>query len=99
MAEKLHPNIDKGLPKKSPRFKGGTLVCDCVTNPVTVDYWIEQLHRLVTNHFEETRSRRAEAILQHWESELPNFLQVCPKEMLNNLSHPLTLEKGAVPAE
>ncbi|SIO18923.1 glutamate synthase large subunit [Vannielia litorea] len=70
-----------------------------VTNPVTVDHWIEQLHRLVTNHFEETRSRRAETILQHWESELPNFVQVCPKEMLNKLPHPLTLEKGAVPAE
>jgi S-(hydroxymethyl)glutathione synthase len=37
MAEKLHPSIDKGLPKKSAKFKGGTLVCDCVSNPVTVE--------------------------------------------------------------
>ena len=37
MAEKLHPSIDKGLPKKSARFKGGTLVCACVTNPVEVE--------------------------------------------------------------
>ena len=37
MAEKLHPGIDKGLPKKSTRFKGGTLVCACITNPVTVE--------------------------------------------------------------
>lgn len=37
MADKLHPNIDKGLPRKSARFQGGTLVCDCVTNPVTVE--------------------------------------------------------------
>lgn len=34
MAESLHPSIDKGLPAKSPRFKGGTLVCRCVMNPV-----------------------------------------------------------------
>ncbi|MBY6155110.1 glutamate synthase large subunit [Vannielia litorea] len=70
-----------------------------VTNPVTVDHWIEQLHEMVSNHLKETKSRKAEAILQHWESELPNFIQVCPKEMLDKLSHPLTLEKGAVPAE
>jgi S-(hydroxymethyl)glutathione synthase len=37
MPEKLHPSIDKGLPKKSARFKGGTLVCDCVSNPVKVE--------------------------------------------------------------
>jgi len=36
MADSLHPLIDKGLPKKSARFKGGTLVCDCVSKPVRV---------------------------------------------------------------
>lgn len=34
MAESLHPLVDKGLPAKNPRFKGGTLVCRCVMNPV-----------------------------------------------------------------
>ncbi|MBN9070151.1 MAG: S-(hydroxymethyl)glutathione synthase [Rhizobiales bacterium] len=37
MAEKLHPNIDKGLPKKSAKFAGGTLLCACVSNPVKVE--------------------------------------------------------------
>jgi S-(hydroxymethyl)glutathione synthase len=36
MADNLHPSINKGLPKKSAKFKGGTLVCDCVTKPVRV---------------------------------------------------------------
>ncbi|HTV71865.1 MAG TPA: S-(hydroxymethyl)glutathione synthase [Rhizobiaceae bacterium] len=37
MADSLHPNIDKGLPKKKAKFAGGTLVCACVTNPVTAE--------------------------------------------------------------
>lgn len=36
MADRLHPLIDKGLPKKSAKFKGGTLVCNCVSNPIRV---------------------------------------------------------------
>ncbi|MDF1872756.1 glutamate synthase large subunit [Vannielia sp.] len=70
-----------------------------VTCPVTVQHWQEQLHNLVEAHFEETNSRKAETILQHWDMELENFVQVCPKEMLANLSHPLSEEKGAIPAE
>jgi len=38
-------------------------------------------------------------ILKNWESEKANFLQVCPKEMLNKLAHPISLEAAAVPAE
>lgn len=36
MADNLHPLINKELPRKSPRFKGGTLICDCVVKPVKV---------------------------------------------------------------
>ncbi len=70
-----------------------------VTGPVTVDYWKEQLETLIERHLEETGSRKATEIMQHWDSELANFVQVCPKEMLIHIPHPLTLEQGAVPAE
>ncbi|NOC45725.1 glutamate synthase large subunit [Ruegeria sp. HKCCD7559] len=70
-----------------------------VTCPVTVDHWVEQLKALITRHAEETYSRKAADILQHWDVEKGNFLQVCPKEMLNKLSHPLSEEVTAVPAE
>ena len=70
-----------------------------VTGPVEVDHWAEELENLIKSHAEETGSLKAIDILQHWEIELPNFLQICPKEMLNKLAHPLTLEQGAVPAE
>ncbi|NOD48528.1 MULTISPECIES: glutamate synthase large subunit [unclassified Ruegeria] len=70
-----------------------------VTCPVSVAHWEEQLKALVARHAEETYSRKAVDILQHWDMEKGNFLQVCPKEMLNKLSHPLSIEATAVPAE
>ncbi|MBW6416323.1 glutamate synthase large subunit [Celeribacter sp. PS-C1] len=70
-----------------------------VTCPVTVDHWEDQLKGLVERHAKETHSLKAKAILDHWDEEKANFLQVCPKEMLVHLPVPLTLEKGAIPAE
>ena len=70
-----------------------------VTCPVTVDHWEEQLKSLIEIHQTETFSRKAADILQHWDVEKANFLQVCPKEMLNKLSHPLITEATAIPAE
>ncbi len=70
-----------------------------VTCPVEVTHWEDQLKSLIERHALETGSRKAADILQHWEVEMRNFLQVCPKEMLNKLSHPLRLETAAVPAE
>jgi glutamate synthase (NADPH/NADH) large chain len=57
------------------------------------------LKGLIEAHLRETGSRRAADILQHWEMERGNFLQVCPKEMLDKLSHPIAQEAAAVPAE
>ncbi len=70
-----------------------------VINPVTVPHWENQLKALIERHLEETGSRKAADILQHWETERGNFLQVCPIEMLVHLPHPLTVEDAAVPAE
>lgn len=70
-----------------------------VTCPVTVPHWEEQLKSLIERHLAETGSRRAADILQHWEAELPHFVQVCPKEMLIHIPHPLAYEEKAIPAE
>ncbi len=70
-----------------------------VTCPVTVDHWEQELLGLIKRHLAETGSRRAATILQHWDSEKANFVQVCPKEMLDKLPHPLGIEAKAVPAE
>jgi len=70
-----------------------------VTCPVTVPHWMDQLEGLVRRHLAETGSRKAAELLQHWDAEQRNFLQVCPKEMLVHLPAPLSVEAGAIPAE
>jgi glutamate synthase (NADPH/NADH) large chain len=81
--------------KAEPMMNMETLV----TNPVTVKHWEDQLKEMIERHLEETSSRKAAEILQHWDSEKHNFLQICPIEMLAHLPHPLSIEKAAVPAE
>jgi len=70
-----------------------------VSCPITVDHWEAELKGLVEQHATETGSRKASDILQHWDIERSNFLQVCPKEMLVHLPVPLSIEATAVPAE
>ncbi|MHA6347295.1 glutamate synthase large subunit [Roseivivax sp. CAU 1761] len=67
--------------------------------PVTTPEWVEELKGLVERHAAETESRRALDLLQNWDEELPNFVQICPKEMLNKIAYPLGIERQAVPAE
>ncbi|MGP6086828.1 glutamate synthase large subunit [Antarctobacter jejuensis] len=68
--------------------------------PVTVTAWEDQLKGLIERHAEETGSRKALDILQNWDLERGNFLQVCPIEMLDKIPHPLGIEGDlAVPAE
>lgn len=70
-----------------------------VTCPVTVDHWMHELETLIERHLEETGSTKAADLLQHWDMEKYNFLQICPKEMLVHIPHPLTKEQDAIPAE
>ena len=72
-----------------------TVVCV----PVSQGHYMDQLKGLVERHQEETGSRKAAAILQHWEDERGHFLQVVPKEMLDKLAVPLDGLGVAVPAE
>ncbi|WP_333818466.1 glutamate synthase-related protein, partial [Tabrizicola sp.] len=62
-------------------------------------HWEMQLKGLITRHHEETGSRMAERILANWDRERLNFLQVCPKEMVDRLPYPLSDEVAKVPAE
>jgi glutamate synthase (NADPH) large chain len=61
--------------------------------------WEAQLKGLIAAHVAETGSRHGAAILANWAEERANFLQVCPKEMLPHLKHPLSDEVQKVPAE
>ncbi|MCT2539657.1 glutamate synthase large subunit [Sedimentimonas flavescens] len=70
-----------------------------VTCAVSHPHWDAQLKGLIERHAKETGSRKASDILQNWEAERANFLQVCPKEMLVHLPFPLSDEPQAMPAE
>jgi glutamate synthase (NADPH/NADH) large chain len=61
-----------------------------VFQPLQSHYWQEQLRSLIAEHVRETASPRGEQILAGWEWELPKFRQICPKEMLDRLEHPLS---------
>ncbi len=70
-----------------------------VTCPLTVAHWEGELRALIERHQLETGSVKAAAILLDWDTEKANFIQICPKEMLVHLKHPLSHEQTAIPAE
>ena len=70
-----------------------------VTCAVSSDHYEAELKGLIERHAAETYSRKASDILQHWETEKHKFVQICPKEMLDKLAHPLGVEPQAIPAE
>jgi glutamate synthase (NADPH/NADH) large chain/glutamate synthase (ferredoxin) len=70
-----------------------------LTCAVSHPHWEAQLRGLISRHLAETGSQKAAAILNDWDRERANFLQVCPKEMLPHLAAPLSAEAARVPAE
>ncbi|NDR57641.1 glutamate synthase large subunit [Aliiruegeria sabulilitoris] len=70
-----------------------------VTAQVSHPHWEAELRDLIERHVAETQSVKAADILQHWDLELRHFVQVCPKEMLVHIPHPLSVEEDAIPAE
>ena len=70
-----------------------------VVGPVASVHWSRVLEELIETHLAETGSPLAADILRNWDEALPRFLQVCPKEMVRRLEHPLSDAAQAVPAE
>jgi S-(hydroxymethyl)glutathione synthase len=44
MTVAIHPSVDQGLKPAAPGFSGGTLVCQCTSNPVKVQIDSQVLH-------------------------------------------------------
>jgi glutamate synthase (NADPH/NADH) large chain len=66
-------------------------------NPETVvwqktetKYWVNYLKILIENHCKETNSNLSQKIIDNFDKEIYNFIQVCPKEMINKLENPIT---------
>ncbi len=62
------------------------------------DYWKNYLKNLINEHFKETKSKIAQKILENFNDEVKNFKQVCPKEMLDKLLNPLSLQTKVLKA-
>ena len=62
------------------------------------EYWKEYLKNLINEHYKETQSKIAEKILKNFNHELKNFIQVCPKEMLDKLTNPLSTKQKTLKA-
>ena len=54
------------------------------------DYWKSYLKQLISEHFKDTQSKIAKKIIDNFEDEVKKFKQVCPKELLNKLSNPIS---------
>ena len=57
-------------------------------------HWQGVLRDLVEEHARETGSALAPALLRDWDRALGQFWQVCPKEMVGRLDHPLEAEEA-----
>ncbi|MBZ0130387.1 MAG: glutamate synthase large subunit [Rhodobacteraceae bacterium] len=80
-----------------PDARAGTQVNPetLVLGPLASAHWESVLRELIEEHLRETRSPRARHILHHWDEEKANFVQICPKEMLAHLPHPLSDNLGS----
>ncbi|MDC0216361.1 glutamate synthase large subunit [Candidatus Pelagibacter sp.] len=61
-----------------------------VWQKIETQYWTKYLKTLLIEHFNETNSILSKAIINNYDDEIKNFIQVCPKEMINKLENPLT---------
>ena len=63
-----------------------------VWQSIETDYWKTFLKDLIQEHFKETGSNLSKLLIENYDEELKNFLQVCPKEMLDKLINPISLK-------
>jgi glutamate synthase (NADPH/NADH) large chain len=68
---------------------GETVIWQRIATP----HWEGVLKDLIEEHVRETQSRFAEQVLVDWGREVRRFWQVVPKEMLERLTQPLTLDE------
>ena len=59
---------------------------------IETDYWKLFLKEKLNEFLKETNSVIAKHILNNFESELKNFKQICPIEMLDKLDNPISLK-------
>jgi glutamate synthase (NADPH/NADH) large chain len=61
-------------------------------------YWETRLKSLIAEHAVATDSRWSNSLLDDWDRVRGQFWQVCPKEMVDRLEHPLSLAEAELVA-
>ncbi len=69
-----------------------------IWQPPETEYWKNYLKSLINEHYNETQSKIALKILKNYNIEAKNFQQVCPKEMLDKLTNPISLKTKVLKA-
>ena len=77
---------------KSREFEKKVNPESVIWQEVETEYWTKFLKELVSEHFEETGSVLSKDIINNFKEEVKNFVQVCPKEMIDKLQHPISLK-------
>ncbi len=75
------------------RFEAMVNTSGVVFQRLASTHWEAVLKALVEEHARETGSLFAEELLREWDHARGEFWQVCPKEMLSRLEHPLEAEE------
>ena len=77
---------------KSREFEKKVNSESVVWQNVETEYWKNFLKRLILEHSQETNSILSRNILNNFDEEIKDFVQVCPKEMLDKIENPITLD-------
>ncbi len=77
------------------RFEAQVNPDSVVVQRLASPHWEEQLRRLIREHAHETGSAFAAGLLNDWDRMRGCFWQVCPKEMVGRIDHPLAAEDAA----
>jgi len=79
---------------KSKEFEKKVNQDSVVWQCVETEYWKNFLRNLVIEHHKETKSTISGDIVKSFDNEIKNFVQVCPKEMLDKLENPIMLKSN-----
>ena len=75
---------------KSKEFEKKVNPDSVIWQNVETEYWINFLRKLVLEHSIETGSELSKNLIDNFDEEIKNFVQVCPKEMIDKLENPIT---------
>ena len=76
---------------KSKEFEKKVNPDSVIWQTVETKFWSSFLKDIILEHLNETESNLSKKIIDNFDKELTNFVQVCPKEMIDKLENPISL--------